>query len=271
MSSPNEDLEQLVDAVRNSAKYHAVCVEFIRRIGAVELTRRPRLKEAVKATKNKLHQTAGAYLDSPPPYDRWLTRLREAAQTPQPDKLRSVCQDMMAHHASTRERLPILDTFFHTTLSELGPIRSILDVACGLNPLAIPWMPMAADATYYAYDIYEDMSVFLNQYWGLVGVQGRAWARDIGVYIPPEQIDVALVLKTLPCLEQVDKHAGVRLLAGLNARHVLVSFPVRSLGGYDKGMADTYTDHLARVITDHAWLVRRFEFDTELAFLIHKE
>ena len=53
----------------------------------------------------------------------------------------------------------------------------MLDVACGLNPLAIPWMNLAPNATYHAIDIYEDMMRFLGKAVNLLGVQGNAEAR----------------------------------------------------------------------------------------------
>jgi 16S rRNA (guanine(1405)-N(7))-methyltransferase len=81
-------------------------------------------------------------------------------------------------------------------------------------------------------------------------------------------VDLALVLKTIPCLEHVDKSAGQRLLDGLPARNVLVSFPLRSLGGAQKGMRRTYEGRMKALVEGRPWQVRRFEFPTELAFLV---
>jgi len=52
------DLDQLVQSVLTSSKYQRVTRDLVRTIGAQELTKRRNLKEAVKATKNKLHQIA---------------------------------------------------------------------------------------------------------------------------------------------------------------------------------------------------------------------
>ena len=38
-----------------------------------------------------------------------------------------------------------------------GQPKVILDLACGLNPLAAAWMPLAPGATYHAVDVYQDM------------------------------------------------------------------------------------------------------------------
>jgi 16S rRNA (guanine(1405)-N(7))-methyltransferase len=64
--------------------------------------------------------------------------------------------------------------------------------------------------------------------------------------------------------------AGARLLDTLAARFVLVSFPVRSLGGREKGMAATYEARFATLVAGRGWSVRRYRFATELAFLVDK-
>lgn len=266
----DESLERLVAAVRQSPKHGRICEDFVRHVGADELPKRRSLKAAIKSTKNKLHQVGGAYLDGSMSYDAWLESLARAAQSTSPDDLRDTCRSVMSHHASTNERLPILDEFYRTVLADVAPVRSVLDVACGLNPLAIPWMPLAPDAAYFAYDVYHDMIDFVGAFMRLAGVAGQAQAADVSRFVPPDRVDVALILKTIPCLEQVDKAAGQRLLEGVRADYVLVSFPVRSLGGRAKGMVENYDAHLHALIAGKDWPVQRFAFETELAFLIDK-
>ncbi len=258
-------LDDLVSAVTRSAKYAHVSPMLVREIGAVELTKRPRLKDAVKATKNKLHQVGGAYLSGSLRYQTWLNDLRSAET---PDDLRATCIAIMRQHASTRERIPILDTFYATTLADLPPIGSVLDVACGFNPLSRPWMPFDDAVEYSACDIYADAMAFLQEAFPLLGVNGRAEQRDV-IHDPPSApVDLALVLKTLPCLEQVDKAASRKLLDGLNARYLLISYPVASLGGRKKGMAESYTAQFEALAAERDWSFERFEFETELAFLV---
>lgn len=265
-----DQLALLVEAVRKSTKYRSVSADFIGALGARELIKRPRLKEAVKATKNKLHQVGGAFIDHRPDFGRWLDQLKQAASTADPQEMRAVCAEIMSHHASTRERLPVIERFYSETLGHLPPIGSVIDVACGLNPLSIPWMPLARHAVYRAYDIYEDMVEFLNGSFELLGVRGRAEACDVTRASGFERADLALLLKAIPCLEQVDKTAGPHLLDSLDASHILVSFPARSLCGRSKGMAEAYETEFRRMIEGRGWTVARFEFDTELAFLISR-
>jgi 16S rRNA (guanine(1405)-N(7))-methyltransferase len=83
-------------------------------------------------------------------------------------------------------------------------------------------------------------------------------------------VDLALVLKSLPCLDQIDRSCSLRLLDGLNADRVLVSFPVHSLGGQSKGMVSHYEARFHELVDERRWTVARFAFAAELAFLIRK-
>jgi 16S rRNA (guanine(1405)-N(7))-methyltransferase len=265
-----DELEQLVACVVSSRKCGKVCAEVIRNVGARELAARRSLKDAVKATKNKLHQVGAAYLDAGIDYSRWERQLWVAADSSDPAQLRRACAEWMHGHSSTRERLPILEAFYAETLQGLPPLRTVLDLACGLNPLALPWMGLPQGVRYYAYDMYLDMAEFLNRFFERVGVQGEAVACDVACAPPTRRADLALLLKTLPCLEQLDRSASARLLDGLKADYLLVSFPVRSLGGRDKRMTENYEAHFLELVAGKPWEVRRFVFSTELAFLVHK-
>jgi 16S rRNA (guanine(1405)-N(7))-methyltransferase len=60
------------------------------------------------------------------------------------------------------------------------------------------------------------------------------------------------------------------LLEKVKAEHILVSFPVQSLGGRNKGMPDYYQDHFYEMISDKTWKINKFTFQTEMAFLVTK-
>ncbi len=269
MATSPEQLDALVSAVLAAGKYRAVSPDLVRAVGARELAARASLKEAIKATKNVLHQAGGAFLDAPIDYGRALADLRAAAAAGD-DAFRAACRAVMARHTSTRERLPILDTFYATTLAGLPPPGRVLDVACGLNPLARPWLPLPPAAEVIAYDIYSDQIAFLNDFFALAGLPGRAEVRDVAGRPPDEPADLALVLKTLPCLEAIDRRAPERLLDALAAPWLLVSFPAQSLGGRRKGMPAHYEARFRRLLDARGWPAERFAFATELAFLVRK-
>ena len=262
--------EQIVQAVLSSPRYRHLHAGAVRSIARQEASKYRSIEEAVKVTKSKLHQVSGAYFDRKMKYTSWLDVLREAAASGDKSHIRSACASIMRAHASTRERLPILEAFYRETMGSLGPIKSVFDLGCGLNPLALPWMPLAADAVYYACDLDGQLVAFVTDALGVLGRAGKAEVCNLLEGAPAQPVDVALALKLLPCLEQLGKTTSLRLLESIQARYLIVSFPVQSLGGRSKGMRANYEARFQELIAETPWQVQRHEFRCELAFVVSK-
>lgn len=262
-------VDQLTAAVLNSKDYGQIDVGVIRKIGAQELERRKSLKDALKATKSRLHQVGGAYQPQPPPFDAWLEQLTNLPHDVHDPNVQHFVLEAMNWHASTRERLPWLQVFYDTLLRPLLPLNRLADLACGLNPLALAWMGLASDTTYAACDIYTGMLEFLRAFHDHVGQPFTGSICDLSdpnVSLP--EADVILLLKTLPCLEHLDKGISERLLSRLQARHLIVTFPARSLGGRSKGMPAHYEQQFLPLATAQGWQTERHLIGNELCFLL---
>jgi 16S rRNA (guanine(1405)-N(7))-methyltransferase len=267
---PHEEsaVQAIVDAVFDSRKYDALSPEFVHAIAVAEARKGRSFKETVKATKNQLHQSAAAYQTGRMDYDRWFDELSTAYTSASIDDRRQVLLSVLARHRSTAERLPILNDFYTTIFAHLPPVQSVLDVACGFNPLAHAWMPLNQGALYFACDVFADQVEFLNRFFGLAGIKGEAETRDVIQNPPSQPVDLVLILKTIPCLEQIDRHAGQRLLDTVDARHLVVTYPVRSLGGRAKGMAAHYAAHFHNLVDNRGWHYQQLDFSEELVFVV---
>lgn len=268
---PVEDpLETLVSKVLESGRYRTVDPALIRRLGAQELSRGRSLKDAIKEVKSRLHQVGGAYVDTGIDFSRCLRALEDLPPDLHHPDVTDFCRRLMAQHASTRERLPFLERFYAAAFSALPPVKSIFDLACGLNPLSIPWMGLPAGVQYRGCDIFSDLVAFLNRFFEHFAFDGQVEVRDLAAGAPRDPVDLALLLKTIPCLEQIDKQAGIRLLDSLQVRFVLVSFPVSSLGGRGKGMPANYESHFWQLVAGREWNIQKLDLAGELGFLIDK-
>jgi len=278
-------LDELIASILKSARYRSVCPETVRRIGERELAKGRGLKAAVKATRSRLHQVFGAFGEAPD-YGRLLRDLAAAAASGSAEAVREACRAALACHASTRERLPILDRFYAEVFAITGVPSRVLDLACGLHPLALPWMGLGAgdadrsdrsdwsdrsDRAYRAYDIDGRAVEFLGRCAALIDPALEAIHADILCSPPTEEADVAFLLKTLPCLERQEKGGGRRVLDAIRARHIVVSFPVASLGGREKGMRANYEKTFLEMFAGGPWQVERLEFPTELVFVVRRE
>jgi len=266
MEQADPRLATLVAAVQAGASYRSIAVGVIERVGRESLQRYPSLKAAIKATKTRLHQMIGAYTEDRPPYRQWLAELQQAA-----DEVarKAVCRRLLAGHASTRERLPVLEHLYPACFGDSPPQR-VLDVGCGLHPLAVPWMHLPPNAYYAAYDIDTALCAFLHEALPLLGVRGEAAICDLMLGPPPVSADVALVLKTIPLLEQQRRGAGADLLRAIQAPRLVVSFPTRSLGGRNVGMATTYRGYMDALTAAEGWSPRVIELPNELVFVIER-
>ena len=257
----DDDVRAVVGRVAESRRYRAVDPAVVRRLASEELRRARGPDDAVKRVKRRLHQAVGAYRTSAAggAIDRDIERLTAASQGDRSGgELRAVCRDLLARHASTRERLPFLDRFYTVIWDAIGVApASLLDLGCGLAPLALPWMQLPASATYHAIDADSRAIRLVDAFLSLVGRPHVAEARDLAGEVDLPAVDVALLLKLVPILDRQDPAASVRLLRSLAVRHMVVSFPIRSLGGRGRGMETTYRRRLEALLRDLDPRVRR--------------
>jgi len=259
---------EVVERVLRSSRYRDVDRSLLARMADEELPRSRNVDEAVKRVKRRLHQAVGAFRAAQTTADIAEAWSGDLADPP----LRAACAEAMRSHASTRERLAHLDTFYPRIWQHSGVPRRVLDLGCGLNPLALPWMGIG-DATYLAIDADRRPLEAVRGFLDLVGQPHRVEARDL-VGGPPDDIaDVALLLKLVTTLDRQDGEAAARLLRGLRAGHAVVSFPARSLAGRGRGMERTYRERLDRLVDEVGRVseVAEASVPNELVFVLRLE
>lgn len=256
---------EIVERVRRSSRYRSVDALLIARLAAEELPKARNADDAVKRVKRRLHQAIGAFAaGGRPAASDWP--LGDA------DALRSACLAAMRVHASTRERLPHLDAFYKGLWRHTGVPRSILDLGCGLGPLALPWMGVD-DARYVASDVDVGSLAVVRSFLEAVAQPHAVVATDLVVGPPDEVADVALLLKLVTTLDRQDPGAATRLLRALRVRHAVVSFAARSLGGRGGWRERTYRERLDRLVAevDRVRGVAEASVPNELVFVLELE
>ena len=263
-----DQLDDVCAEVLRSRRYRWIAPDLVRRLAQDELALSRNRAEAAKRTKRRLHQICGAYLWEIDPVDH-LAQIA-AARAGGDAALKAACRQLMARHASTRERLPILDRFYGEIFAVTGRPHHILDVACGLGPLAIPWMDLPAGAHYRAYEIDRRLVELTDGFLSICGVPHAVELLDVAASPPAAEAGVTLVLKTLPCLEQQAPGSARRLLDALHAPHVVISYPTRSLGGAAKGMVEQYRVQLLSMANPARWKIEELLFPSELVFVLEQ-
>ena len=238
-------ITRIVERVLRSSRYRDVDRSLLSRLAAEELPRARNPDDAVKRVKRRLHQVVGAF--------RGASRrnaIEEAWNGDLADHgFRTACADALRAHASTRERIPHLDAFYAGIWAHTGIPARLLDIGCGLNPLALPWMAIG-DATYLATDVDQRPLLTVNAFLELAGQPHEVRTADAVAEPPTDQADVALLLKLVTTLDRQDTGAATRLLKALNVRHAVVSFASRSLSGRGKGMERAHRERLEGLVAD---------------------
>jgi len=101
-------ITEIVERVVRSSRYRDVDRSLLSRLAAEELPRARNPEDAVKRVKRRLHQVVGAFRGAPQRNaieEAWNGDLTSSA-------FRAACIDALRGHASTRERIPHLESFY---------------------------------------------------------------------------------------------------------------------------------------------------------------
>jgi 16S rRNA (guanine(1405)-N(7))-methyltransferase len=255
--------DDLTQRILSSAKYRNLDETVVCRV-ATEAVRRFRDRsQRIKYAKRRLHQAFGAFLTGSPA--EAVTAMVTAVRSGQAD-LRSAARSAMTAHASSAERAGWLEPFYDQVARWCGTPCSVADLACGLNPLAIPWMRLSPDATYWACEIDTALVAALAGLDEIMPVRFTAATRDLVASSPVVRADVALMLKTVTTIEQQEAGSAGRLLSALDCRHVVLSLPRRSLSGR-RGYSGDADAIVAEVVAGSRYRVSaEASFGTEILY-----
>jgi 16S rRNA (guanine(1405)-N(7))-methyltransferase len=269
-SDPAEARQAVLVQLQASRRYGAIHPATLARIAGEQLERHPRdLAAAVKGAKRQLHQIFGAYFARPPRYPALLQAIQSAAGDQA--ALRQALRHALLQHASTAERADHLEAFYQRVFAVTGPVRRIVDLACGMNPLSAPWMPLDwREVEYRASDIDLDLLDFVGQAARAIPAPIQGHVLDLAGADPLPAGDLTLLLKSLPCLEQQSPGLARRLIDRIESPLLVASFPTRSLGGQRKGMFQTYSRTFEQLLAGKPWQVQSFEVGPELVYVVDR-
>lgn len=274
MKGPGGHDERASDAVagiaesvlKSSTRKH-LAGSLAERLARQELSKGRSPREAVKQVKGRLHQLVLSFEPGPRAIADLSSKLAAAGH----DRalIKEAALSGLELHSSTRERLPYMEEFFGFIFGGRG-FSSVLDLACGLNPLAFPWMGLPEDAVYDAADVSDLCGSAIRSFFDGWGIDGSFIRADLAEGLPGGGHDVALMMKALPTLERIEKGLGFGCVRDADAGHVAVSFPTASLGGRRKGMETFYGEGFEEYARASGWSYEKMAFSSELVFLVRK-
>jgi len=268
---PDDPLESIIQELLSSRNYKGIDLppETVRDLLVTEMPNHRSQKDAVQVVRKKLHNIVASYLGDPD-YPAAAGVLEAAFRAGGDQAIKAACSELLAVHASTLERLKIVDEFYPRLFGLTGgPPHTILDLACGLNPLTFPWMGLPPDTCYYAYDIHRPRLVLLARFFELAGLPPLAVYQDVLVNPPQVEADVAFLFKEAHRFEQRQRGCNRAFWQALKVRYLLVSLPPHSLSG-QHDMVDRQRRLVYNTVAGLPWEVTEINFENEMVFLIEK-
>ena len=254
----------LFDKLSSNKKYSDVCPDTIRRVISECEGRYKKSKDMEKAVREKLHGITSAFNELGGDVQRAVAELDtndDAALT-----------EILKRHASTRERLPLsaMDALYAKIFETTGRPTSILDLACGLNPVYLVFRFPEDDFRIVGVDISQSCITALDEdeVEGYHGVWGDLLCENA---IPQERFHIALLFKILPLLERQKSGSAMDVMNRIDAEYLVVSFPTRTLGGRNVGMEDNYTAWMEAHMPENRTVAARFTTENELYYVLKEK
>ena len=241
--------ESLFDKLASNKKYSDVCPDTIRRVIAECEGRYKKAKDMEKAVREKLHGITGAFNDLGPDAAEAVAAISDDAGL----------EAVLRRHASTRERLPLtsMDALYAKIFGVTGAPQSILDLACGLNPV---YLTRRFSCRAGGVDISKSCVSLIDE-----GVWGDLLCENA---VPKERFHIALLFKILPLLERQKSGSAMAVMNRINAEYLVVSFPTRTLGGRNVGMEDNYSAWMEAHMPENRTVAARFATENELYYVL---
>lgn len=182
-------------------------------------------------------------------------------------------------HKSTNERLnhyeELYRKIFDKVFEKVKGKVTILDIACGLNPIANIFIRDKIKK-YYASDISSEDCEFLKEYFNKIGVvDNEVFSLDLlekesSKILSKIKCDVCFIFKTLDGLERVERDITYKLFKSINAPFIAVTFPTLSLSGV-REIKEYRRLWLEKLLNSLGWKWEKFLIENELLYMIEKK
>ncbi|MBN1287640.1 MAG: hypothetical protein JXB47_19720 [Anaerolineae bacterium] len=205
---------------------------------AEDVTRLRAYKNAIKAARKQIYYQLRQYRREPPGDIDLAARLAAQIAAGEPDEaIRETGEKLLKTHTSTAERD---SEAFYEALFELAgkPITRVIDVGCGLQPLAYPY-DAASTRLYTAIDgdhaVIRTLEVFAPH---LKSTEFAAIQADLARFrwdeaaLSPADYDLALLLKLIPVVARQNRDI-LKCLAEVPAQRILITGNIEALTRYE--------------------------------------
>jgi len=259
-------IDEVVANILASKKYKDIAPMIIERVCKKVAKKYVKKKDVLKATKSELHTIHEVFLlkDSHKNATTLLSMFTKNCDMAQ------LCAKMMQLHVSTKERLGDIEDIYQFISEYVKSDSIVIDIGCGFSPFALPLLH-EQPKSYMAYDVNIETIHLLNRYFSQTGQeQYQAEILDAVSDTPSFEVDMVFMFKLLPLLQQQKKGRGFSILEELSFKRAIVSFPLKSISGKDKGMASFYSKLMDDNLPASINVIDKAIFSNEMFYVLEK-
>ena len=258
-------MQSLIEEIKDKKELRALSPDFVGSIAKellekrkANLEKKSERKAFIKEVRSVLHSVYGVFKKSK--YAKRNKLLKEIAGVDDIETHNKI----LRLHRSTKERLPYYSMAYDRIFSITGKPKTILDLGCGLNPLSLPYMKLK-EVTYYASELTEEDTKFIQDYIDSMRIKGKAFQMDLTRIDKLPTADICFMFKLLDTLETLKWDVTKTILERIDARWIVASFPLKTLGG-KKSISKKRLAWFERAIEGHKY--ETFEIPNEIFYVI---
>lgn len=219
-------------------------------------------EEIIKKIRTELREVYGVFIQED--YKKRFKLLEELNKNPSLENYNKI----LVLHKSSQERLPYYSVVYKKIFEITGIPKKLVDFACGLNPFSYPYL--GCKPKYAACDLAEKDLEFIQDYFRIMNINGCVKKVDLikdEVSELTKGVDLVFLFKTLDSLEAVKWGNSEALLSKINAKHLVVSFSTKSLGG-KKTIKKDKRAWFERLVRKLGYKTQSFEVPGELFYVL---
>lgn len=229
--------------------------------------RSKKVKEYIRTVRAKLRTVYGLFVTEPVTPNEVSTK----------DFSDEFVHELLQRHRSTAERVPYYQQFYRNICDVLEKHAVVsyrlLDIACGYNPFALQYFT-CAPKEYVAVDLSSNEMSVIDTFFKTKNMMGTAFGSDVLSddfmnYLEKEVFDVVFLLKALDSFETVKRHSSKKLLVTIQAKLLIVSFPLVSIGG-GASISQDRRGWFERFCEKEGWEFSTFALPNELVYIVIK-
>lgn len=220
--------KEILKLIKQSKKYKHLSNEVIENSISKYQKQNPKWQEykpeyVIKEIKSKLHDIYGSFQNrSKKKIDKYLE-----------DK---DIDSILKTNKSTKERINDYSSLYKEIYKITESPKTILDLGAGLNPCAYSYFPNKPK--YFAYDINEEDTLFLNNFFKSFNIDGKAETLDLANINNLKKLpttDLCFMFKVIDPIEKQEKghKLAEEIIESLKTKckFLVISFATKTLSG----------------------------------------